>query len=163
MQGKKVPDIENTNLTSYPTPSTEFYGDNAARYSNMWADRHDFEHCGRNESDSPEQFVFPPGRLQSLYMRSREMLAGKFDGQEFVALLNCYVGDTFHPGKIDDMLGFLLECHVSMPLFKKVEKLSPLERYTLANLLELSWHCQSDTNSAINVAETLGLIFSEAT
>jgi hypothetical protein len=47
-------------------------------------------------------------------------------------------------------------------LAQKIANLTHLELYALADLLELSWHNQSDERDVFEVAKSLGLVFAKA-
>lgn len=87
-------------------------------------------------------------------------LGGKFSKREFAGILTCFQNEVFFPAAIEDMAGALLDdSSGNKPLAQKVANLTHLERYALADLMELSWNNQSDKCDVFDIAESLGLQF----
>ena len=153
---------ENLSLASQIT-SDCFYGQQAAMYSKSRAQRFESEHNRLKFSNETEKMLTFIGRLEALQMHGRVMLAGKFNKAEFIDLLNCFQNEIFFPNKIDQMAGALMDdADRNQLLARKVAQLSHLERYALADLLELTWYGQNDESDVFEIAESLGIKFANS-
>lgn len=140
-----------------------FYGQQAAMFSKSRAERYEAEHNRLKLSNETERMLISLGRLQALQMHGRAMLAGKFNKAEFADLLSCFQNEIFFPDAIDDIAGALVDdADENQLLVQKVAQLSHLERYALADLLELTWYGQNDESDVFEIGESLGMKFANS-
>jgi hypothetical protein len=144
-------------------PNASLYSQQAEMFSKTHAERYKTDHNQMMVTHGFEGVLIALGRLQALQMHGRSMLEGKFKKREFADLLSCFQSEIFYPDSIEDMAGAVLDdSEGNQLLAQKIANLTHLERYALADLLELSWHNQSDERDVFEVAESLGLVFAKA-
>jgi hypothetical protein len=100
--------------------------------------------------NSEEVSMLAAGRLDWLLRETRPTLSGLFSEQDFIALLDCYQGDMFFPDQMNsiasglcDHLGIELDDYEASgiaPLIEKLRGLNAVQRVTLADALEQTWH-----------------------
>ena len=143
--------------------SASLYAEQAQIFSKTQAEQYMRDHKQMKVTHGFECKLIALGRLQALQMHGRSMLEGKFTKREYADLLSCFQSEIFFPDLIEQMAGAVLDdSDGNLSLAQKVANLSDLERYALADLLELSWHNQSDECDVFVVAESLGLKFSKS-
>jgi hypothetical protein len=151
----------NASVNESPQTSTaSFYAQQAEMFSKTRAEQYKMEHNKLMVTNGTEGTLLALGRLQALQIHGRAMLDGKFTKREFAGLLSCFQSEIFFPDAIEDMAGAVLDdSDGNQSLADKVANLEHLERYALADLIELSWHNQSDECDVFDIAESLGLKF----
>lgn len=90
------------------------------------------------------------GRLEWLLQETRPSLSGLFSEQDVLVLLDCYLGDMFFPNQacwhasdLCNHLGIEVDDYRASgiaPLIDKLEALSAIQRMTLSDALEQTWH-----------------------
>jgi hypothetical protein len=130
----------------------------------------DNEEC---DASSPDvEALMAAGRLDWLLRTTRPSLCGLLSEGDVVALLDCYQGDRFFPNQFDriasdlcDHSGVELKTYKSSciaALVKKLLKLSPIQRVTLVDALEQTWHrgMKQEGKSPKEFFATLGITLS---
>ena len=109
------------------------------------------EHADNGTGLSPNRAaLMAAGRLDWLLRETRPTLSGLFSERDFVVLLNCYQGDMFFPHQMNciasglcDDLGIEIDDYRASgiaPLIEKLQDLNAVQRMTLADALEQTWH-----------------------
>lgn len=99
---------------------------------------------------SDEAAMMAAGRLEWLLKETRPLLNGLFSERDVVVLLDCYQGGIFFPDQMNciasdlcDHLGIDLDAYETSgfaPLVDKLRRLTAIQRVTLADVLEQTWH-----------------------
>lgn len=140
--------------------NASFYAQQAEMFSKTEAEQFRNEHKRFFATNGTEGTVLALSRLHALQIHGRSMLGGKFTKREFAGLLTCFQNEIFFPAAIADMAGAVMDdSSGNKPLAQKVANLTHLERYALADLIELSWNNQCDECDVFDTAEILGLKF----
>ncbi len=109
------------------------------------------------------------GRLDWLLRSTRPSLNGLLSEKDVATLLNCYRGEMFFPGQFECLASDLCDHRGVGPktyktssiagLVEKLLKLSPIQRVTLADALEQTWHrgMKQEDKSPKEFFATLGI------
>lgn len=99
---------------------------------------------------SDEAAMMAAGRLEWLLKETRPLLNGLFNEREVMVLLDCYQDGIFFPDQMNciasdlcDHLGIELDAYETSgfaPLVDKLRRLTAIQRVTLADVLEQTWH-----------------------
>lgn len=99
---------------------------------------------------SPKAAMMAAGRLDWLLKETRPTLNGLFNERDVMVLLDCYQGGIFFPDQMNciasdlcDHLGIELDAYETSgvaPLIGKLRGLTAMQRVTLADVLEQTWH-----------------------
>lgn len=100
--------------------------------------------------NSDKAAMMAAGRLEWLLQGARPTLCGMFSEADIMALMDCYLGDMFSPDQMNrlpsdlcDHLGVELDDYEASgiaPLINKLRGLNAVQRMTLADALEQTWH-----------------------
>lgn len=99
---------------------------------------------------SVEAAMMAAGRLEWLLKETRPLLNGLFNERDVMVLLDCYQDGIFFPDQMNciasdlcDHLGIELDAYETSgfaPLVDKLRRLTAIQRVTLADVLEQTWH-----------------------
>ena len=123
-----------------------------------------------DEESSPNATaLMAAGRLEWLLQATRPSLSGRFSERDIVALLDCYQGQIFSPDNFDCIASdlcnhFGIELDLYWPsrismLVDTLLNLSAIQRLTLADALEQTWHrgMKQENMSPKEFLATLGI------
>lgn len=152
---------EGCELSSLIPVNAEFLHQDAARYldSRRYLD---------DEEAAPEHatllaLALAAGRLHALNAMGLDALDGKFTEQELLVMLDCNCGKFTETHSAAQYVKEVAAHHgwVGMrdvperfkPLMRKLDKLTPMESFALADALERMWHVERNKNMDARIAD----------